>query len=124
MRHLILILALLSTSSIFSQSKLTTMNNHENPCDYGTEMAITDFSNGKYVMVTYGLIVSQDWDFENYYIDYMAKNYNVIMSFGGCTVLPSELCYSNKMKELLRDKFGANFFEESKEAAKQLYNSK
>lgn len=124
MKHLMILLVTISTISVYSQNSLSWMDNHENPCDYGTEKAIEDFSNGKYVMVTYGLVVSQDWDFENFYMDYMANKHNVLMSFGGCTVLPSELCYSNKMRTLLLEKFGNNFFEVSKAAAKKLYNSK
>ena len=116
--------ALLCSVVTLAQNSNPLPDVRQSLCDYSTEQAIIDFTDEKYVLVTYGLVVSQDWDFDAFSMNYMAKTHNIKMSYGGCMVLPSELCYTNKMKALLHEKFGDDFFDKTKKEAKKLYLSK
>ena len=124
MKHFLFYVILLCAVTLSAQSDGNSQKIKQNSCEYAEERAIADFDAEQYEVVTYGLVVSQDWDFDAFYMDYMLKEYNVKMGYGGCMVLPSELCYTNKMKVLLQEKFGDDFFDKTKKEAQKLYLTK
>ena len=93
----------------------------EMTCETGTEQAIQDANNGIYKSITYGLVGSIDWDFDKFYWAYTKDKYNVILGTGGCVVTPEIMCYTRKMKEIILQEIGDDFFEKSKKEARKLY---
>jgi len=122
MKHLIIIVLLLFSSFSFAQKDKTIFK--ETTCDTGKAQAIEDANSGIYKYITYGLVASTDWDFDTFYWQYVKDEYNVILGTGGCVVKPDIMCYTSKMKELIKQDFGDDFFEKSKQEAKRLYQKK
>jgi len=122
MRHLIIIVFILFSSFSFAQEN--KIKNNEMTCETATEKALQDANNGIYKYITYGMVASSDWDFDKFYWAYVKDKYNVILGAGGCIVTPEIVCYNRKMKELIHDKFGNDFFEEAKREANVLYKQK
>ena len=122
MKHSIIIFLILLSSFSFAQEDKTVFK--ETTCDTGKARAIEDANNGIYEYITYGLVGSTDWDFDKFYWQYVNDEYNVILGTGGCVVTPDLLCYTSKMKELILQDFGDDFFKKSKQEARRLYTKK
>ena len=63
-----------------------------------------------------------DFEVAEFYRNYMKKKYNVDMGNKGCVVSKEITCYSRKMKELILEKFGADFFDRTKKEARELFD--
>ena len=122
MKHSIIIVLLLFSSFSFAQKDKIVFK--ETTCDTGKERAIEDANHGIYKYITYGMVASTDWGFDTFYWQYVKDEYNVILGTGGCVVKPDIMCYTSKMKELIRRDFKDDFFERSKQEAKRLYKKK
>jgi len=120
MKHSIITLIFLFSAFSFAQDKKVVFKN--TTCETGTEQAIQDANNGIYKSITYGMIASTDWDFDKFYWAYVKDKYNVILGTGGCVVTPEIICYTRKMKEIIFQDFGDDFFEKSKKEALNLYS--
>ncbi|MCC1484104.1 hypothetical protein [Winogradskyella immobilis] len=126
MKHIIYIITLFISTTIFAQKEATIVKEIKlhYTCDEGTSQAYKDFANENYKLISYGLVISEDWDFDKFYWKHMKEKYNIIMGNGGCLVDEAMLCYSNKMRALLLKKFGEDIFEKGKKEAKLLYQKK
>jgi hypothetical protein len=90
-------------------------------CEDGTNKAISDASKGKYRLLSYGLPIYNDWDFQSFYEDYMLKAYGIDIGNGGCVVSEESECYSQKMREIIYEKFGKDVFDRAESEAKGKY---
>ena len=120
MKHSIITFVFLFSTFSFAIEKKVVFKSMT--CETGTEQAIQDTNNGVYKYITYGLVASTDWDFDKFYWAYVKDEYNVIFGTGGCVVTPEIVCYTRKMKEIILQDFGDNFFEKSKKEARNLYS--
>lgn len=118
MKSIFTLLVLLSIGLTYAQEKpqVETFT-----CEKGTQQAIEDAKNKEYKLISYGLLVFEDWEFEEFYWQYMEQQYGIKMGAGGCMVTPQGLCYANTMKQLIVEEFGANIFEKGREEAKEAY---
>ena len=110
-------------SAIFILTSLTVAIGQEwgDTCEEAIETADENFENGIMEATSYGLIIAADWDFEDFYDKYLLNKYNIKASNGGCVVTEHEECYSSRMFELIRQKFGEDFFKIAKKEAEALY---
>jgi len=106
----------------FAQSENNKVNLFISDCSKGEKGAIKDAANKKFKLITYGLVVSKDWEFDKFYSNFIKTKYGIEIGNGGCVVFESELCYYNKMKELIYQEFGENIFEKAKKEARVLYS--
>lgn len=90
-------------------------------CKEAIQRANTDFSNGKMEAISYGLLIVADWDFEDFYDKYLLDIYGIKTSNGGCVIIESENCYSTRMFELIRMKYGKDIFNRARKEAEKLY---
>lgn len=93
----------------------------EETCEQAKERATKDFEAGKMSLTSYGLIASEDYYFDDFYRNYLKENYQVEYGNGGCIVWDALLCYEDTMLELIENKYGANFFERTRNEAKKEY---
>jgi hypothetical protein len=93
-------------------------------CEGGKQQAELDFKFGKYNCFSYGLVVQQDVEFENFYTAYLHKKYKIIRQNMGCVVTDYDMCYSETMITLVKEKFGEDIFKKAREEAKKLYKKK
>lgn len=90
-------------------------------CEEGTAQALKDFANKEYKLISYGLIIADDWEFNKFHWQYMKDKYGITMGNGGCIVDDAKLCYYNKMRALILKEFGEDIFEKGKAEAEALY---
>jgi hypothetical protein len=90
-------------------------------CEDGTNKAISDASKGKYRLLSYGLPICVDWDFQNFYEEYMLEAYGIDIGNGGCVVSEESECYSKKMREIIYEKFGKDIFDRAESEAQEKY---
>ena len=90
-------------------------------CKQGEERAVKDFEDGNMQITSYGLIVSDDYYFDEFYEDYLKENYQVEYANGGCIVWDALMCYEDKMLNLIEGKYGKNFLEHTRKEAKKEY---
>lgn len=91
-------------------------------CAEATRRAGKDFRAGIMKATSYGLIVVADFEFEDFYDSYLLEKYGVDSQDGGCVIIESEECYSSRMFQLIKDKFGADFFKRTRIEAEELYS--
>ena len=96
-----------------------------NSCEKGEELAIRDYKLGVYKIFNFGLPVMSEieWDYSDFYKEYLMDNYNIQSKHLGCVMYETAVCYSNKMKDLIENKNGDDYFEKINKEAKVLYNS-
>lgn len=92
-------------------------------CEAGIEEANQDIENGKYKLLSYGMVIHQDFEFRKFQIDYMREKYGVILGDGGCVISHKTICYSETMEKAILEKFGQDFFKRSESEAKEAYYS-
>jgi len=83
-------------------------------CTKGEQEAITDFNNGNYNYYTYGLTLqksNKDKQIDLKVKQYLKTKYAIHYQHMGCIVFEDAECYAKKMKELVDQKFGKDFFE-------------
>lgn len=90
-------------------------------CEDGIKKANADAKNGKYKLLSYGLPFYDDWDFQNYYEEFVFKKYGIEIGNGGCVVYDETECYSTKMSELIFAKFGDDILKKAKLEAQVEY---
>ncbi|RZJ71817.1 hypothetical protein [Flavobacterium sp.] len=90
-------------------------------CKDGQKLAKTDFGNGIYKVYSFGFTVETKVGFADFYRKYMMKKYSVDFSHQGCVVFEDKKCYSDAMKDLLRGKYGSDFFEKNLRDAEVLF---
>lgn len=93
----------------------------KNACDDGVLNAESDAKKGVYKLYSYGMPDYEDWDFQNFYEDFVYENYNIKIGNAGCVITEKSECYSNRMKVLIFDKFGSDIFEKAILQAKAKY---
>ena len=123
MKYLITITIFLSNLAYSQQQKFVTENDSVRfkNCDEGIVEAKTDFKNGIYNSISYGMIIQTNVEFDEFVANYRKEKYGIISKMGGCVVTPYTDCYSEKMQELILKKFGKNIFEKSEKEAEKLY---
>ena len=114
---------LLCNLAYSQQQKFVTENDsiRFKNCDEGIVEAETDFKNGIYNSISYGMIIQTNVEFDEFVANYRKEKYGIISKMGGCVVTPYTDCYSEKMQELILKKFGKNIFEKSEKEAEELY---
>ena len=116
MKQLLLILSIFLSLTINAQE--ATLVKTTFTCENGTDKAIEDFNNGIYKVYSFGLLANiEDYGFNDYYEDYVFKKYGVLFSHRGCVVMSNDECYSNKMEELLYQKYGKDMFDIARKEA-------
>nr|WP_294939403.1 hypothetical protein [uncultured Flavobacterium sp.] len=105
----------------YSQEKLVWTTR---TCEDGTESAKYDFSQGYYFCTYYGLVAETDPGFSKFYEKYLKEKYRLILLYGGCVSTESKECYSETMRKLIFEKFGADIFLKSLKEAKEIYSAK
>ncbi|NNT72145.1 hypothetical protein HKT18_07965 [Flavobacterium sp. IMCC34852] len=88
------------------------------------EKAAKDFSQGYYYCESFGLKAEFDTEFTKFYDNYIKTKYGIIYGNGGCIVDDFRKCYSEKMENLIVEKFGKDIFERALKEAKDLYYEK
>jgi len=89
-----------------------------NDCKKGKLKAIKDAKNSHYEIISYGLPDYPDWNFQKFYENYVEKKYGIILGNGGCVLYEEKLCYTDKMREIVKKKFGENILIKSRKLAK------
>lgn len=92
-------------------------------CEAGIEEAKQDIENGKYKLLSYGMVIHQDFEFRKFQINYVREKYGVIFGDGGCVISHKIICYSETMEKAILEKFGQDFFKRSESEAKEAYYS-
>ena len=118
---LILFLILLSNFTGCKETTEKVAKRDVASCETGIEKAIQDANNGKYKLLSYGLVNYDDLQFQIFYERYVEKRYGIKIGNGGCKVYEESECYSNKMQELIFNKFGKDIFEKAQAKAKIEY---
>ncbi|MEQ9166518.1 MAG: energy transducer TonB [Fulvivirga sp.] len=93
----------------------------DDTCEEAIARANKDFENGTMKSISYGLIIAEEFEFENFYDNYLLEKFGIQSYNGGCLIIESEECYSSRMYELIKDKFGQNFFKRTRKEAEKLY---
>lgn len=114
---IVIILLTLSMTICFGQE-------WDDTCEEAIARAENDFKNGIMKATTYGLVVAEDYYFEEFYDKYLKDNYGVESSNGGCVITESLECYSSRIFELIEAKYGSDFFKKTRKEAKRLYKPK
>lgn len=117
MRYVIILLLISIPNHLHAQDWDAT-------CEEATEQATNDFNNGIMKATSYGLIIAEDYEFEQFYDIYLFEEYGVEASNGGCIITESTECYSATMFGLIKEKFGADFFIRSRKEAERHYKPK
>lgn len=91
-------------------------------CEAGIEEANQDIENGKYKLLSYGMVIHQDFEFRQFQINYMREKYGVILGDGGCIITHKTLCYSETMEKAILEKFGQDFFKRAESEAREAYS--
>lgn len=105
----------------FAKTEITFINK---TCESGTKDAITDFNNGIYNYFTYGWSTSINNIEKNRKTriqKYLKTKYLINYEHKGCIVSDESECYSNKMIQLIEEKFGKGFLEEKIEEANKKF---
>ncbi|MGB1248220.1 MAG: hypothetical protein ACPG4Z_04995 [Chitinophagales bacterium] len=84
--------------------------------------AKSDFESGEYVQIIYGFIIEEEPEFEQFYDKFMYENYQIKRSLGNCDDSINK-CYDDKMNELLKAKYGENFYSESRNLAQKAWST-
>ena len=117
MKQIIIISAVLLTFSVSAQE--FEMGQDIMTCESGTEQAVHDFEKGLYAIYSFGLVIQTgDQKFGSFYKNFVYNTYGIRLIDKGCVVMPNDMCYSNKMTELLHDKYGNNLLEVAKAEAR------
>lgn len=93
---------------------------YEITCESGEKNAERYFSDGIYVLYSFGLTVSlsgSDYGFAQYYNDYLNEKYGFKYESKGCVKMPNDNCFNIRMKELLFEKYGDDMFVRAKNEA-------
>ncbi|KAB8155973.1 hypothetical protein EZY14_001805 [Kordia sp. TARA_039_SRF] len=126
MRIIFVLLFTLSIGNVFAQEAKDTIpppdtEHLKYSCESGKKQAELDFENGEYNCFSYGLMRKEDYDFERFYSAYLHKNYKINNTNMGCVVTDYDMCYSDTMTKLVKEKFGKDIFKKSREEAKKIY---
>ncbi|SDH99261.1 hypothetical protein [Winogradskyella thalassocola] len=115
MKHLFLYVAIFGLFFTACKTKNSSLKYTLYSCEEGIVDAIKDASEGKYELITYGLISTFNVDgFNDFYKNYILENYNIRFGLGGCIVSDGTNCYREKIEELIYEKFGDDIFEVTK----------
>ena len=117
MRLLLLFLLFIGPLSAFAQI-------YDESCEEAISRANNDFKKGKMQAITYGLVLEADPKFENFYEEYLLEKYGITSINGGCSIMESDECYSDRMNELIKTKYGANIYQKARKEAEALYPNK
>ncbi|MEQ9423807.1 MAG: energy transducer TonB [Cyclobacteriaceae bacterium] len=118
MRRRITLLTLLLGISFFGTSQDFDM---EETCEQAESRASNDFENDKMQITSYGLIISTDYYFEEFYSKYLLEKYQVEYGNGGCIIWDALMCYEDKMLKLVESKYGENFLKRTRKEALKEY---
>lgn len=125
MKKLFVILIVLNICYSCSENK---KDYSTDSCEVGKKNAINDAKNGKYKLLSYGLMDYDDWEFQSFYKDYLETKHGIITGSGGCIVSDEDICYREQMEELIYNKFGEDIFDrteiEAEIAFKESVNTK
>lgn len=124
MKYLIIIMISLSNFAYSQQQKFITEKDsiRFKNCEEGITEANSDFQRGLYSNISYGLIIQTDAEFDEFLANYRKEKYGIDSKMGGCVITPYTKCYSERMDELILEKFGKDIFEKSQKEAKKLYS--
>ncbi|MCL9770023.1 hypothetical protein NAT47_06310 [Flavobacterium sp. HXWNR69] len=122
---LIIIFTLISFLSYAQESSIQNDSISLGTCREGIENAESDFKKNIYNLYSYGLSVEiikkGEEDFNEFYRDYMFKNYSINIENRGCVILPKSKCYAETAKKLIFQKFGEDIFERTRKEAKKAF---
>lgn len=96
-------------------------------CDDERQKAITDIQSGVLAIENYiGLTFEQkneqqDFEFEQFYTNYLIVTYKIERVLTGCTSSSSRNCYFNEMNKAINEKYGLFFLKNIKNIAKEEY---
>lgn len=94
-------------------------------CEKGSKEAETDFKKGIYNKYYYGLFAeiapNADEGFNEFYKEYVRKEYSINIESKGCIVSDYSGCYSNIINKLILEKFGKNVFKKARKEALILF---
>ena len=117
MRKTILLLSILITSFVFSQSK------EYKSCADARALAIEDFSNGLYVCkdINYVKFESLDSNFERFFKNLIYSKHSIVIDHFDSKIIEQDFCYSNTMDSLVYKKFGIEIYRKVRAKAKEIY---
>jgi len=87
-------------------------------CQKGKNDAKNNFEKGNLKIIDYGMLVIDDPKFEQFYNNQMKQQFNITFDNVGCVVSQEVICYTEMMEQLIIDKYGDGFFENSRKKAK------
>lgn len=90
-------------------------------CFNGNQRAIKKFNKGIFEIINYGEPRFDNLEFEKYLTNFRFEQYSIKTEYVGCSIDEETICYSNKMQELIKNKFGMNFFKNSRYEALKKY---
>jgi hypothetical protein len=93
----------------------------DDSCEAGIIQAKEDIEKGYYELLSYGLIMRTNQEFQDFYVQYVQDTYQVKLGDGGCVVSDKILCYSDTMEKAILEKFGKDFFARTTKEAHQKY---
>lgn len=126
MKYLVLLISIFCLLFTSCKSKKGMLKYDIFSCEEGADEAVKDAVLGKYELISYGLIYRIEADgFNQFHRGYLAENYNIILSLGGCIVTEGGNCYREKIEALIYEKYGDDIFEVAKlEAIEEFRNTK
>jgi hypothetical protein len=85
-------------------------------CEKGSILAKSDFDNGSYLLIRWGLpeTVSEIGEI-------LKSDFGIQQMYGGCAGRDEVDCYTNTMYSLLQAKYGSEFYSQAKRKAQRLY---
>ncbi|MGH1388511.1 hypothetical protein [Kordia sp.] len=115
MKHLLFALTILLSLQAISQT------DSEKECAENEAEANVDFNNGEFT--GYHEYIepefSTKWEFEFFYQAYMYSKYSIFME----TSRDADGCYERKMDSLVRSKFGAEIYKETRKKALKIFEN-
>jgi len=93
-------------------------------CENGTRLALIDAKNKIYKSYNFGLRANMDnekWKFEKFYTNFVKTKYRIEIVERGCTFSEDDICYDEKMNEIIQKEIGENILKKAREEAKILY---
>jgi succinate dehydrogenase flavin-adding protein (antitoxin of CptAB toxin-antitoxin module) len=107
----------INSFGLFAQSD-STMEFGQNPtCEDAVKIAQINFNKGIYEKVILGMVLYDDWEFEEFYKDYILDKYGITIKHEGCVITEYIECYANKMNDLILNKFGKDIYENARQEA-------
>ncbi|WP_338769775.1 hypothetical protein WAF17_10515 [Bernardetia sp. ABR2-2B] len=102
-------------SSFFFPKTVFSQNN-DLECQQGIDSAKVHIEKGNYTYLVFGLNSSNSYTFGRL----LYKDYGINVAYMGCIVYQEPECYSNYMKEKIKEKFGSTIIEKTWQKAKYM----